>query len=157
MLDFINNIGAMVSAFFKTRLTLQVENADLRHQLIILRRSAPRRLSALISEMSLAHPLWVRRGSMVSYSSLGFKYLNRPWRLTWTHPIVGPVRPGPRSFIITEIKQLQQNFFVVRTLTFHMLYVMVVPDHARRRILHIVLFIAAAEVSKANAPSGPRP
>jgi len=36
MLDFMKTIGAAVGAFFKTRLALQVENAALRHQLIIL-------------------------------------------------------------------------------------------------------------------------
>jgi len=48
MLDLIKTIGATFSAFFKTRLALQVENAALRHQLIILRRASPRHLAEIL-------------------------------------------------------------------------------------------------------------
>jgi len=40
----MRTIGAAVGAFFKARLALQVENIALRHPLIILRRSSPKRL-----------------------------------------------------------------------------------------------------------------
>ncbi len=44
MLDLWKTIGAAVGSFFKTRAALQVENVALRHQLVIVRRSAPGRL-----------------------------------------------------------------------------------------------------------------
>jgi hypothetical protein len=57
----MKTIGAAVGGFFKTRLALQVENAALRHQLLILRRTSPKRFRLTrLDRMIFAslHRLW---------------------------------------------------------------------------------------------------
>ena len=90
MIDLMKTIGATVSGFFKTRLALQAENVALRHQLIILRRSAPKRLRMTrLDRMIFAslHRLWpnvlgsiavVHPKAVVGWHRQGFRLY---WRL----------------------------------------------------------------------------
>jgi transposase InsO family protein len=200
MLDLMKTIGATVSAFFKTRLALQVENASLRHQLIILRRTSPKRLRltrldrmifaslhrlwpkvlgsiaivqpktvmrwhrqgfrlywrwmcggkggrpkvpkelrGLIREMSLANPLWGAPRVHGELLKLGFEVSETT---VATYMVKPPRPPGQTwtTFLRNHAHQMAStDFFVVPTLTFQLLYVMVVLDHARRSILHIAV------------------
>jgi len=179
---------------------LQLENVALRHQLVIARRSAPKRwrptrldrlilaslfrlwprivgsilvvrpktvigwhqqgfrlfwrckcggkggrpkvpeeLRDLIRAMSRANPLWgaprvhgelLKLGIEVSQSTVATYMVKPPHPpdQTWT------------TFLRNHVHQLAStDFFVVPTLKFQLLYVMVVLDHARRRILHIAV------------------
>ena len=45
MIDLTRIIGALAASFFKSRAALQLENAALRHQINVLRRSRPKRIS----------------------------------------------------------------------------------------------------------------
>jgi putative transposase len=90
----------------------------------------------LIRRMSLANPLWgaprihgelLKLGIEVSQATVG-RYL--PWR---------PKVPSPtwRSFLhnhLTDIAAI--DMFVVATVTFRLLYALIVLGHDRRRIIH---------------------
>ena len=87
--------------------------------------------------MSLANPLWgaprihgelLKLGIEVSQATVA-KYMvlrRKPPSQTW------------RTFLNTHVKQLvSTDFFVVPTVTFRVLYVFVVLEHERRRLLHL--------------------
>jgi transposase InsO family protein len=96
-------------------------------------------LRELIREMIRANLLWgaprvhgelLKLGIEVSQSTVAtyMVKLPHPPGQTWT------------TFLRIHVRKMAStDFFVVPTLTFQLLYVMVVLDHARRRILHIAV------------------
>ena len=91
---------------------------------------------ALIREMSSANVLWgaprlhgelLKLGIEVSQATVA-KYMlkhRKPPSQTW------------RTFLENHVRQLvSANFFVVPTVSFRILYVFLVLDHERRRVVH---------------------
>jgi len=98
-----------------------------------------RDIRVLICDMSTANPLWgaprihgelQKLGFSVSQSTVA-KYMRRP--------------PGPRSqtwrtFLTNHASQIMAvDLFVVPTVTFRMLFVLVILAHERRRIVHVAV------------------
>jgi putative transposase len=131
-----------------------LENLALRHQLLVLQRSVSRprlsrgdrvlsrprldpELRQLIRRMARENPTWGRRRIRAELALLGYevaeltvaKYMHR------TSP-----RPSPtwRAFLTAHARDIVAiDFFVVPTLTFHLLFVFVVLRHHRRELLHV--------------------
>src|SRR5215207_5147341 len=103
------------------------------------RPPVPREVRDLIRTMSQANPLWgaprihgeLRKvGVEVSQATVA-KYLvrhPRPPSQTW------------RTFLANHIGQIMAaDFFVVPTATCHLLFVLVILSHERRRIVHVAV------------------
>lgn len=96
-------------------------------------------IRVLIREMSTANPLWgaprihgelQKVGLSVSQSTVA-KYMRR-------HP--RPPSQTWRTFLTNHTTQIMAvDFFVVPTVTFRMLFVLVILAHARRRIVHLAV------------------
>ena len=99
----------------------------------------PHDVRVLIREMSIANPLWgaprihgelQKVGLSVSQSTVA-KYMRRhqrPPSQTW------------RTFLTNHASQIMAvDFFVVPTVTFKMLFVLVILAHERRRIVHMAV------------------
>ena len=99
----------------------------------------PADVRALIREMSTANPLWgaprihgelQKLGISVSQSTVA-KYMRRqrrPPSQTW------------RTFLTNHANQIMAaDFFVVPTVTFRLLFVLVILEHDRRRIVHVAV------------------
>jgi putative transposase len=94
---------------------------------------------ALIREMSTANPLWgaprihgelLKLGISVSESTVA-KYLRR-------HP--RPPSQTWRTFLTNHASQIMAaDLFVVPTVTFRLLFVLVILAHDRRRIVHVAV------------------
>jgi putative transposase len=94
---------------------------------------------ALIREMSTANPLWgaprihgelQKLGISVSQSTVA-KYMRRPRR---------PPSQTWRTFLINHASQIMAaDLFVVPTVTFRLLFVLVILAHDRRRIVHVAV------------------
>ena len=103
------------------------------------RPSVPKDVRVLIRELSTANPLWgaprihgelQKLGVSVSQSTVA-KYVRRQ-------------RPSPshtwRTFLTNHAHQiLAADVFVVPTLTFRLLFVLVILAHDRRRIVHVAV------------------
>jgi transposase InsO family protein len=95
--------------------------------------------SALIREMSTANPLWgaprihgelQKLGIVVSESTVA-KYVRR-------HP--RPPSQTWRTFLTNHASQIMAaDLFVVPTVTFQLLFVLVILAHDRRRIVHVAV------------------
>jgi putative transposase len=103
------------------------------------RPAVPHDVRALIREMSTANPLWgaprihgelLKLGITVSQSTVA-KYMRRhrrPPSQTW------------RTFPTNHASQIMAaNLFVVPTVTFRLLFVLVILAHERRRIVHVAV------------------
>jgi transposase InsO family protein len=103
------------------------------------RPSVPADVRALIRELSTANPLWgaprihgelQKLGILVSQATVA-KYLRRsprPPSQTW------------RTFLTNHAHQtVAADFFVVPTVTFRLLFVLVMLGHDRRRIVHVAV------------------
>jgi transposase InsO family protein len=103
------------------------------------RPTAPADVRALISTMSNANPLWgaprihgeLRKlGIAVSQSTVA-KYMGRrrqPPSQTW------------RTFLANHMGQMMAaDFFVVPTVTYRLLFVLVILAHERRRVVHVAV------------------
>jgi putative transposase len=103
------------------------------------RLGVPTEVRALIRELSTANPLWgaprihgelQKLGVVVSQSTVA-KYMRR-------HP-----RPPPqtwRTFLANHASQIMAaDLFVVPTITFRLLFVLVILAHDRRRIIHVAV------------------
>ncbi len=99
----------------------------------------PHEVRALIREMSIANPLWgatrihgelLKLGIAVSQSTVA-KYMRRhtrPPSQTW------------RTFLTTHASQIiAADLFVVPTITFRLLFVLIILAHDRRRIVHVAV------------------
>ena len=94
---------------------------------------------ALIREMSTANPLWgaprihgelLKLGIAVSQSTVG-KYMRR-------HP--RPPSQTWRTFLTNHASQIMAaDFFVVPSVTFRLLFVLIILAHDRRRIVHVAV------------------
>ena len=103
------------------------------------RPTVPHDIRALIREMSTANPLWgaprlhgelQKLGISVSQSTVA-KYIRRP---------PGPPSQTWRTFLTNHSSQIMAvDFFVVPTVTFRMLFVLVVLAHDRRRLVHVAV------------------
>ena len=93
----------------------------------------------LIREMSTANPLWgaprlhgelLKLGILVSESTVA-KYMRR-------HP--RPPSQTWRTFLVNHASQIMAaDLFVVPTVTFQLLFVLVILAHDRRRIVHVAV------------------
>jgi transposase InsO family protein len=103
------------------------------------RPAVPNHVRALIREMSTANPLWgaprihgelQKLGISVSQSTVA-KYMRRyprPPSQTW------------RTFLTNHASQIMAaDLFVVPTVTFRLLFVLVVIAHDRRRVVHVAV------------------
>jgi putative transposase len=96
-------------------------------------------IRVLICEMSTANPLWgaprihgepQKLGLSVSQSIVA-KYMHRPPR---------PLSQTWRTFLTNHAIQIMAvDLFVVPTVTFRMLFVLVILAHERRRIVHVAV------------------
>ena len=103
------------------------------------RPAVPRDVRALIREMSTANPLWgaprihgelQKLGIAVSESTVA-KYMRQ-------HP--RPPSQRWRTFLANHVSQIMAaDFFVVPTMTFRLLFVLVILAHDRRRIAHVAV------------------
>jgi hypothetical protein len=103
------------------------------------RPTVPHDVRALIREMSTANPLWgaprihgelEKLGITVSESTVA-KYLRR-------HP--RPPSQTWRTFLTNHVSQIMAaDLFVVPTVTFRLLFVLVILAHDRRRIVHVAV------------------
>ena len=103
------------------------------------RPSVSKDVRVLIRELSSQNPLWgaprihgelQKLGISVSQSTVA-KYMRRH-----------PTTPSPswRTFLTTHAGQIMAaDFFVVPTVTFRLLFVLVVLAHDRRRIVHVAV------------------
>jgi putative transposase len=103
------------------------------------RPAVPPGVRALIRDMSIANPLWgaprihgelLKLGIAVSQSTVA-KYMRRygrPPSQTW------------RTFLTNHASQIMAaDFFVVPTVTFRLLFVLIILAHDRRRIVHVAV------------------
>ena len=103
------------------------------------RPAVPQDVRALIRDMSTANPLWgaprihgelLKLGISVSESTVA-KYMRRdprPPSQTW------------RTFLTNHASQIMAaDLFVVPTVTFRLLFVLVILAHDRRRIVHVAV------------------
>jgi transposase InsO family protein len=103
------------------------------------RPGVPADVRALIRELSAANPLWgaprihgelQKLGISVSQSTVA-KYMRR-------HP--RPPSQTWRTFLTNHVTQIAAaDLFVVPTVTFRLLFVLVIPAHDRRRIVHVAV------------------
>jgi transposase InsO family protein len=103
------------------------------------RPGVPADVRALIREMSTANPLWgaprihgelQKLGISVSQSTVA-KYMRRPRR---------PPSQTWRTFLTNHASQIMAaDLFVVPTVTFRLLFVLVILEHERRRIVHVAV------------------
>ena len=103
------------------------------------RPGVPADVRALIREMSTVNPLWgaprihgelQKLGISVSQSTVA-KYMRRPRR---------PPSPTWRTFLTNQASQIMAaDLFVVPTVTFRLLFVLVILAHERRRIVHVAV------------------
>ena len=103
------------------------------------RPGVPPDVRALIRELSTANPLWgaprihgelQKLGVSASQSTVA-KYMRR-------HP--RPPSQTWRTFLTNHTSQIMAvDFFVVPTVTFRMLFVLVILAHERRRIVHVAV------------------
>ena len=103
------------------------------------RPGVPPDVRALIRELSTANPLWgaprihgelQKLGISVGQSTVA-KYMRR-------HP--RPPSPTWRSFLTNHASQIMAaDLFIVPTVTFRLLFVLVILAHERRRIVHVAV------------------
>ncbi len=103
------------------------------------RPAVPHDARALIREMSMANPLWgaprihgelQKLGISVSQSTVA-KYMRR-------HP--RPASQTWRTFLTNHASQIvAADLFIVPTVTFRLLFVLVLLGHDRRRIIHVAV------------------
>jgi len=103
------------------------------------RPGVPADVRALIREMSTMNPLWgaprihgelQKLGISVSQSTVA-KYMQRPRR---------PPSQTWRTFLTNHASQIMAaDFFVVPTVTFRLLFVLVILAHDRRQIVHVAV------------------
>ena len=95
---------------------------------------------ALIRQMAVANPLWgaprihgelLKLGVSVSQSTVAMYMPRRRHR---------PSSPSWRTFLANHASQIMAaDFFVVPTLTYRLLFVLVILAHDRRRIVHVAV------------------
>ncbi len=100
------------------------------------RSRVPREVRDLIQQMSIANPLWgaprihgelLKLGIRVSHASVS-KFMVKPDR---------PPSQSWRTFLTNHAKNIASiDFFTVPSATFRILYVFLVLDNARRKIIH---------------------
>ncbi len=104
-------------------------------------------LRQLIGEMSRANPLWGAPRIHGELLKLGFSVSQR----TVGKYIVGPPRSRRsqtwKSFLHNHLNQMvSMDFFTLPTLTFGLLYVCIVLDHHRRKVLHFQITKAPSAI-----------
>jgi hypothetical protein len=154
MRDVCSLIWLALIGLFRSRASLQAEILTLRHQLNVLRRKSPQRaywrwksrprsgrpttpleIRQLIREMSLANPLWgaprihgelLKLGIDVGQTTVA-KYMARGRR---------PPSQGWKTFLHNHADGIaSMDLFVVPTISFRLLYGLLILQHDRRQIL----------------------
>jgi hypothetical protein len=112
---------------FRTRVDLQLEVAGLRHQVEVLQRDQRSRVRLTRLDRALwvlLYRLWSRRLDAVA--------IVKPETVVRWHPSQTWL-----TFLRNHLECLASiDFFVVPTATFRILFVFIVLQHQRRRILH---------------------
>ena len=103
------------------------------------RPALPPDVRALIRDMSAANPLWgaprihgelLKLGIAVSQSTVA-KYIRRQWR---------PPSQTWRTFLTNHASQIMAaDLFVVPTVSFRLLFVLIMLAHDRRRLVHVAV------------------
>ncbi len=137
---------------FRSRQSILLENAALRHQIEVLQRNSGRpdirwRDRAFWDLLSCIWTDW-RKSLFIVQPETVIRWHRQGFRLYWKW-LSRPRRPG-RPYVSREIRELIRqmslanhsidiasiDFFTVPTVTFQVIYVFLVLDNARRRILH---------------------
>jgi putative transposase len=118
------------------------------------RPSIPRDVRQLIRTMARANPSWgaprihgelLKLGIAVSQATVA-KYMprhRRPPSQTW------------RTFLTNHVGQITAaDFFVVPTVTYRLLFVLVILAHQRRRIVHVAVTAPDGGVDRPTTPRG---
>ena len=89
-----------------------------------------------IRKMSGANPLWGTPASLASWQSSASRWRSQRWTSTVSAPASRLRRRGSR-FLKNHITDLASiDFFVVPTIRFKLLFVLVVLAHSRRQVIH---------------------
>src|SRR5256886_8600020 len=143
MVALISFLLNMLASLFKSKSRLEAENAALRHQLIVLQRKVRGRpqidadLRALIRRMSLENALWGAPHIHGELLKLGFAVAQSTVAKYMTQ------RPDPSSqdwgtFLRNHAPNIAaMDLFVVPTIGFNLLYVLVIVRLARRELVWI--------------------
>ena len=100
------------------------------------RPSADREVRKLIREMSSANPLWGAPGSTVRLLKLGIE-ISQATVAKYMVRRRGAPSPTWRSFLLNQAAGIAAiDMFVVASVSFRLLYVMIILAHDRRRIIH---------------------
>ncbi len=136
----------LLHSVFRIRQALILENVALRHQVEVLQRNSSRptlrwRDRAFWDILSCLWPDWrkslyiVQPNTVIRWHRRGFRFY---WR--WKSRHRWPDRPPSqswRTFLTNHAKDIVSiDFFTVPTATFRVLYVFLVLDNARRKIIH---------------------
>jgi transposase InsO family protein len=93
----------------------------------------------LIHQMAGANPLWGAPRIHGELLKLGF-FVSKSTVARYMPRRHGPPSPSWRSFLATHASQIMAaDFFVVPTLTYRLLFVLVILAHDRRRIVHVAV------------------
>ena len=169
MIGIIRTLWWIVGSRFKSRKRLEAENLTLRHQVIVLRRSAPERLWLYGSDRFLfvwLYRLWpsvlgsiviVQPETVLRWHRSGFKAFWGAPRIhgellkvgigvaqsTVAKYMVKGRRPPSQSwktFLTNHADGIASvDFFVVPTATFKLLFGLVMLRHDRRRLIHVAV------------------
>jgi transposase InsO family protein len=146
MVSVLRSLVLTLRTLARSRAALQLENLALRHQLEVLQRTRPRRIQLAKTDRWL----WV----LLSRLWTGWRTaLVIAWRTpeAWDRrvssdrrEIHGPGRQPPsqtwRTFLSNHVGQIvAADFFVVPTVTFRLMFVLVLLGHDRRRIRHVAV------------------
>lgn len=130
MCNVLKSIFAGLASTVRTRASLQMEILALRHQLVVLQRTNKKRLRLRTSDrilwivLSRFWPPW-RECLMLVKPDTVIAWHRKPPSQPW------------RTFLENHVNQLVSvDFFVVPTVTFRILYVILVLARDRRRIVH---------------------
>src|SRR5271169_6403051 len=147
MSDLCRLIWSAVFALFRSRAALDAEILFLRHQLNVLHRRSPKRVALsnidrlvfaglyCLANMSIANPLWgaprihgelLKLGIDVGQTTVA-KYMPKRRR---------PPSQGWRTFLHNHADGIaSMDLFVVPTISFRLLYGLLILQHGRRQIL----------------------
>ena len=111
----------------------------IRRRFFKARRKIDPKIKTLIEEISIANPLWGILRIQAELMKLGIKTSTESIR---KYRIKGTRWPSPgwRAFLRNHMHEtVATDMFIVFTVTFRLLYAMVVLSHDRRKILHFAV------------------
>ena len=118
----ISALLALLVSLFRSRRSLHLQVLALQHQVAVYKQTVPRpRLPRLWAEWQKVL-IFVQPRSVVAWQHQRFR---KPPSLTW------------KAFLNNHVKDVAfMDFFVVPTVTYQVLFLLVILAHERRRIVH---------------------